>query len=110
MKENHLRVLGMLIGTSKGLPGEFLLLFAVLIWVLFFPVSYTHLRERPLPMNLKIWSFGIPSSYNCIVKLFLSRQSIENLATAVRPFKAVPIGCPRTVYVFFPTLATGRNG
>ena len=29
MKENHLRVLGMLIGTSKGLPGEFLLLFAV---------------------------------------------------------------------------------
>lgn len=67
-------------------------------------------RERPLPMNLKIWSFGILSSYNCIVKLFLSRQSIENLATAVRPFKAVPIGCPRTVYVFFPTLATGRNG
>ena len=52
MKENHLRVLGMLIGTSKGLPGEFLLLFAVLIWVLFFLI---YLGNRQNKLNR--WCF-----------------------------------------------------
>ena len=42
----------MLIGTSKGLPGEFLLLFTLLIWVLFFLVYLGNRHNR-----LNRWCF-----------------------------------------------------
>ena len=42
----------MLIGTSKGLPGEFLLLFTILIWLLFFLIYFGNRRNK-----LNCWCF-----------------------------------------------------
>ena len=55
----------MLIGTSKGLPGEFLLLFAVLIWVLFFLIYLVNKKSvniKPKKLKFKLLAKLAPAA------------------------------------------------
>ena len=89
MKENHLRVLGMLIGTSKGLPGEFLLLFAVLIWVLFFLI---YLGNRQNKLNRWCFISGMCFSMGAVSYTHLDvykRQSLYSTKKLPQPFVTI---------------------